>query len=69
MAQSLDDLRRCVAHSSTVGERPLILLLVAQVLSETKVDQFDVTLAVYHHVFWFQVPVHNLGRVDCLQRH
>lgn len=69
MAKALYHLRCCVAHRSAIRESTLVLTFSAQILGKPKVDQLYVAICVYHHVFWFQISIHYLSRVNRFQRH
>lgn len=56
------DLGSTVARRSTIGVGPAVDVL--QLLGKPKVYQFDVPLSVDQNVFWFQIPINYIFRMQ-----
>ena len=56
------DLGSAVARRSAVGEGPPVDVL--QLLGEPEVNQLDVALSVDQNVFWFQIPINYIFRMQ-----
>jgi len=63
---SKENLRGCVSQCTAVGSCAELLILMKH-FWKAKVDQLDISIFVYHHVFRFDISINYIVPHKCLQ--